>query len=72
MFNTLKKQIGSASAGLVGLIAASAVVIAAIYGYVENILKLFSIEHVDGHVGEVVIRIVGIFTGLVGAIAGYF
>jgi len=43
-----------------------------VYGYVMNIVKLFSIESIDAHVGEFAIRLIGVFTGVVGAIAGYF
>lgn len=70
--NRNSKQVGSATAGFISLFLVFAVVIGAIYGYIENILKLCRIEHVDGHIGELVIRIVGIFTGVVGVVAGYF
>jgi len=55
-----------------GVVLLTTAVLGAIYGYIENILKLCRIEHVDGHVGEVIVRIVGVFTGVVGVVAGYF
>lgn len=56
--------------GIVGLTVMVVAWVAAIYGYVENIIKLVHMDHVL--TGEGVVRIVGVFTGLIGAIAGYF
>ena len=64
----MKNQKGNALLGLLVIVT----VIAAVVGYIWNIVKLFGIEKIDGNMGEVVIRIIGIFTGIVGAIAGYF
>lgn len=70
MFNRFKNQTGYVE--VIGMLGAVVIVLAAVYGYVENLLKLFRIEHINGHIGEVTVRVVGVFTGLVGAVAGYF
>ena len=68
MFNR-KNQAGSST---VGALVVLALVVAGLYGYVENILKLCHLPGVEGHMGEVVVRVIGVFTGIVGAVAGYF
>ncbi len=53
----------------IAFVTASAVILA-IVGWVMNIIALC---HMDGgHVGELVVRIVGIFIAPVGAVAGWF
>lgn len=48
------------------------VVLAAIVGYVKNIITLFGLQFADTSVGEVVVRVSGVFIPFIGAIAGYF
>ena len=64
----MKKQQGNVA--LVALLFAA--VIAAVVGWVWNIVKLFHMTDVGNHIGELIIRLIGVFTGIIGAIVGYF
>lgn len=57
---------------ITGFLSIFGVIIAALVGYVWNIVKIFQMGDVSAHVGELVIRLIGVFTGIIGAIAGYF
>jgi hypothetical protein len=63
----MKKQKGNAAVGVMVIV----MVIAAVVGWVWNLVKLFHMTDVGNHVGELVIRLIGVFTGLVGAVVGY-
>jgi hypothetical protein len=61
------------SLGVISTLTFLALAAAGVCGYIWNIVKL--IHHVQGVGGidtEFVLRVVGICTGLVGAIYGYF
>lgn len=61
------KQRGNALLGLIILI----VVVLAGAGWIKNIIKLVAMPGIEGHVGEFVVRLVGIIP-FVGAIVGWF
>jgi hypothetical protein len=68
----MKKQQGTSTVtALIGLVLLIAAVIAAGVGYVLNIVKLFHITDLGSHAGEFIIRVVGVLTGIVGAVVGY-
>lgn len=55
---------------LTGAIIIVSIIIAAIYGWIFNILDIF--YHFDAmSTGEAVIRIIGIFIVFIGAVVGY-
>lgn len=56
---------------LIGFFLAICIIIAAGYGYVQNILKLIHMD-VTGITGELLVRAIGIFIAPLGVIAGYF
>lgn len=60
------------SFNIIGFLSIFGVAIAALVGYVLNIVKVFQIPDAGSHIGELIIRVIGIFTGIIGAIAGYF
>jgi hypothetical protein len=66
MFNR-KNQAGSST---VGALVVLALVVAGLYGYLDNILKFFDLIRHDSLGG--LVRLVGILLPPVGAIAGYF
>lgn len=56
--------------GIITLILATfAAIVAGVYGWVMNIITLFG-GTID-HAGEIIVRVVGIFIPLIGAVAGY-
>mgnify|MGYP001615596245 CR=1 FL=1 len=56
---------------VIGLtMAIAGLVIAAFTGWVMNIITLCHMG--SGHVGELIVRVVGIFVAPVGAVAGWF
>ncbi len=60
---------------MIGLVVAFfGAIIAAVIGWVLNILKLLSvaINSFTGNEAEVVVRAVGVFFAPIGAVAGYF
>lgn len=65
----------AAALGPLGIIAFSALMV---YGYFHNIWILASmlmghdLTFISAHMGEVIIRVIGIFYGPIGVIAGYF
>jgi hypothetical protein len=61
------KQRGAAA--LLGLIVLL-IGLAAAVGYVWNIVKLFGMTGIEGHVGEFVMRVAGLIP-VIGAIVGY-
>lgn len=73
MFTRIKQAGSSTAAGLGGLLII-ALWLAAIVGYVMNAFKLVNLAFNVPHpgTGELIVRIVGVFTGIIGAIAGYF
>jgi len=68
MFNR-KNQKGSSTVEALLVIALA---VAGVVGYILNLVKLFHIPGVEGHIGEIVLRVIGAFTGIVGAVVGYF
>lgn len=59
------------SLGWVGGLILLALIAAGLYGYVENIVK-FAHMTLTGHEPEFILRLIGILTGIVGAVVGYF
>lgn len=57
---------------VIAVLAVIVAAIAAVIGYVMNIVKLFKMTNVSDQLGEFVVRLIGVLTGVVGAIAGYF
>lgn len=68
----MRKKEASLTAVLVYIAIVLSGVAAGLYGYVWNIIKLFEISDAGSHIGELIIRVIGVFTGIIGAIAGYF
>ena len=56
--------------GILALVIIATVYIAALVGWVLNLVKLFGLSTDD--LGELILRIVGIFLAPIGAVAGYF
>ena len=57
--------------GVLTMVTVLCILCAALTGYILNIIKLFGLFH-EGFTVELLIRLVGVFTGIVGCIAGYF
>lgn len=73
MFTRIKQAGSSTVAGLGGLLII-ALWLGAIVGYVMNAYKLVNLAFnvPNPNIGELIVRIIGVFTGIIGAIAGYF
>ena len=46
-------------------------IIAVVYGWVANIVQIFGLTMADS-IGEIIVRVIGVFIPFVGAILGYF
>ena len=55
---------------LIGIIAYIAILGAALYGWVCNIITIFGAT--DMATGELIVRVVGVPIGIIGAFLGYF
>jgi hypothetical protein len=45
--------------------------LAALYGWIANIVTIFGLTVADS-IGEIVVRVIGVFIPFIGAILGYF
>jgi hypothetical protein len=47
------------------------ILLAAIYGWIANIITIFGLTITDS-IGEIIVRVIGVFIPFIGAILGYF